>query len=43
MTKYELESLEKPNKYYNEKLSKLEEFTKKLNLNGISTTKVLSK
>ena len=26
-----------------EKLSKLEEFTKKLNLNGISTTKVLSK
>lgn len=43
MTKYELEGLEKPNKYYNEKLLKLEEFTKKLNLNGIFTTKVLSK
>ena len=29
LTKYELESLEKSNEYYNEKLSKLEEFTKK--------------
>lgn len=42
LSKYELESLEKINEYYDEKLSELEEFTKKLNFNGISTAKVLS-
>ena len=42
LTNYELESLEKTNEYYNDKLSKLEEFTKKVNFNGISTSKVLS-
>ena len=42
MTNYELESLEKTNEYYNDKLSELEEFTKKVNFNGISTSKVLS-
>lgn len=42
LTNYELESLEKTNEYYNDKLSELEEFTKKVNFNGISTSKVLS-
>lgn len=31
LTNYELESLEKTNEYYNDKLSELEEFTKKVN------------
>ena len=42
LTNYELESLEKTNEYYNDKLLELEEFTKKVNFNGISTSKVLS-
>ena len=42
LTNCELESLEKTNEYYNDKLSELEEFTKKVNFNGISTSKVLS-
>ena len=42
LSNYELESLEKTNEYYNDKLSELEEFTKKVNFNGISTSKVLS-
>lgn len=29
LTNYELESLEKTNEYYNDKLSELEEFTKR--------------